>query len=74
MLAAVTRLFDGGGGARDMVELGDQLSLLKRWYYRPEKQRVGAIFFPVRGEWPVRKMVRAAGKLVAPVEAVAKTE
>lgn len=74
MLAAVTRLFDGGGGAKDMTELGDQLALLKRWYYRPEKQRVGAIFFPVRGEWPVRKMVRAAGKLVAPVEAVAKTE
>lgn len=64
MLAAVSRLFDGGGGARDMMEFGDQLSLLKRWYYRPEKHRVGAIFFPVRGEWPVRKMVRAAAKLV----------
>ena len=65
MLAAVSRLLDGGGGAKDMTELGDQLSLLKRWYYRPEKQRVGSIFFTVRGEWPVRKMVRAAAKLAA---------
>jgi len=65
MLAAVSRLFDGSSGARDMVELGDQLSLLKRWYYRPEKQRVGAIFFMARGEWPVRRMVRAAAKLVS---------
>lgn len=74
MLAAVARLLDGAGGARDMVELGDQLSLLKRWYYRPEKQRVGAIFFVARGEWPVRRMVRAAAKLVAPVEAVTKVD
>lgn len=73
MSGALTRLFEGGG-ARDMAEFGDQLSLLKRWYYRPEKQRVGAVFFPVRGEWPVRKMVRAAAKLVAPVEAVVKVE
>jgi hypothetical protein len=73
MLASITRLFDGGG-ARDMAEFGDQLSLLKRWYYRPEKQRVGAIFFPVRGEWPVRKLVRAAAKLVAPAEVVAKPD
>lgn len=65
MLAAVAHLFDGAAGARDMVELGDQLSLLKRWYYRPEKQRVGAIFFMARGEWPVRRMVRAAAKLVS---------
>ena len=72
MLAAVTRLFDGSGGAKDMTELGDQLALLKRWYYRPEKQRVGAIFFPVRGEWPVRKMVRAAAKLVAGISPAAE--
>jgi hypothetical protein len=74
MTAALTRLFDGAGGAKDMSELADQLSLLKRWYYRPEKQRVGAIFFPVRGEWPVRKIVRAAAKLVTPVDVVAKVD
>ncbi|HEV2646125.1 MAG TPA: excinuclease ABC subunit C [Acidobacteriaceae bacterium] len=30
----------------DMGTLSDHLSLLRRWYYRPEKQRTGEIFFP----------------------------
>jgi excinuclease ABC subunit C len=29
-----------------MGTLSDHLSLLLRWYYRPEKQRAGEVFFP----------------------------
>jgi excinuclease ABC subunit C len=65
MLAAIAKLEDGSS-ARDVAELGDHLALLKRWYYRPEKQRVGAIFFRQRDAWPVRRMIRAAAKIAAP--------
>lgn len=64
MAAALTQLF--GGSASDTAEFGDQLSLLKRWYYRPDKQRVGAIFFAKDGAWPVRRMVRAGAKMMTP--------
>ena len=64
MLLAVTALEDGSG-ADDMTELGDHLAMLKRWYYRPEKQRTGAIFFRERDAWPVRRMVRAAARIAA---------
>lgn len=64
-LAAVAKLEDSAGST-DTTELGDHLALLRRWYYRPEKQRGGAVFFHERDAWPVRKMVRSAAKLVAP--------
>ena len=32
--------------ATDMGALSDHLSLLRRWHYRPEKQRAGEVFFP----------------------------
>lgn len=72
MAAALTRLF--GGSANDMTEFGDQMSLLKRWYYRPEKQRVGAIFFAKEGAWPVRRMVRAGAKMVTPASTPSAAE
>lgn len=65
MLAAIARLEDGPGYS-STTELGDHLALLRRWYYRPEKQRGGAAFFRERDAWPVRQMVRAAAKLLAP--------
>lgn len=65
LLAAIARLEDGGA-AGDTTELGDYLAMLRRWYYRPEKQREGAAFFRERDAWPVRRMVRAAAKLAAP--------
>ena len=73
MLAAVGKL-EGGTGAADVAELGDQLALLRRWYYRPEKQRVGAIFFRERDAWPVRRIVRASAKLIAGAAAEAASE
>jgi excinuclease ABC subunit C len=49
----------------DLALLSDHLSLLRRWYYRPEKQRNGEIFFPNEdGSWPIRKVLRGAARLV----------
>jgi excinuclease ABC subunit C len=42
------------------------LALLKRWYYRPEVKREGEIVFPdAEGHWPVRALLRAAGRVAA---------
>jgi len=42
------------------------LALLKRWYYRPEAKRPGEIFFPGDdGCWPVRALLRGAGRIAA---------
>ncbi|WP_433968133.1 excinuclease ABC subunit C [Tunturiibacter gelidiferens] len=53
----------------DLALLSDHLSLLRRWYYRPEKQRNGEIFFPNedggdKGAWPIRKILRGAARMV----------
>ncbi len=53
----------------DLALLSDHLSLLRRWYYRPEKQRIGEIFFPNedggdKGTWPIRKILRGAARMV----------
>ena len=48
-----------------MATLSDHLSLLRRWYYRPEKQRVGEAFLPhADGSWPVRRILRGAARMV----------
>jgi excinuclease ABC subunit C len=42
------------------------LALLKRWYYRPEIKRTGEIFFPdAEGRWPVKAILRGAGRIAA---------
>jgi excinuclease ABC subunit C len=42
------------------------LALLARWYYRPQQKRVGEVFFAdSNGVWPVRAMLRGAGRVVA---------
>jgi excinuclease ABC subunit C len=49
--------------AADLATLSDHLSLLRRWYCRPEKQRAGEVFFPREdGSWPVRRILRAAAR------------
>jgi hypothetical protein len=48
----------------DMGTLSDNLSLLRRWYYRPEKQRAGEVFFPnPDGSWPLRRILRGAARM-----------
>jgi excinuclease ABC subunit C len=47
----------------DLHLLSDHLSLLRRWYYRPEKQRAGEIFLANEdGTWPIRKILRGAAR------------
>jgi excinuclease ABC subunit C len=55
--------------APDLGELCDILSLFRRWYYRPEKQRAGEVFLPNpdsghAGEWPIRRILNGAARLV----------
>ena len=53
------------GKTNDLALLSDHLSLLRRWYYRPEKQRIGEIFFANEdGTWPIRKVLRGAARSV----------
>jgi excinuclease ABC subunit C len=56
-------------------ETCDALSLFRRWYYRPEKQRTGEVFLPNSdGEWPIRRILNGAARIVlgppAPVSPV----
>ncbi|MEO6911737.1 MAG: excinuclease ABC subunit C [Edaphobacter sp.] len=61
----IERLKAKVGAANDLAILSDHLSLLRRWYYRPEKQRVGEIFLPnADGRWPVRRILRGAARMV----------
>ncbi|GAC1415958.1 MAG: hypothetical protein NVSMB62_04780 [Acidobacteriaceae bacterium] len=53
------------GKPADLSNLSDHLSLLRRWYYRPEKQRAGEVFFPdPNGQWPVRRLLNGAARVV----------
>lgn len=51
----------------EMASLSDHLSLLRRWYYRPAKQRVGEIFFcepDTAGDGRVvRRMLRGVSRV-----------
>ena len=48
----------------DMAEFCDHLSLLRRWYYRPEKQRTGEVFLPnPDGLWPIRRLLNGAARV-----------
>ncbi len=60
----------------DLAILGDHLSLLRRWYYRPEKQRAGEVFFPnPDGSWPVRRILRGAARMaLGEPKAMAETD
>ena len=49
----------------DIAELCDALSLFRRWYYRPEKQRAGEVFLPNRDHsWPIRRILNGAARVV----------
>jgi len=62
---ALKKLEEKADKPSDLALLSDHLSLLRRWYYRPEKQRIGEIFFANEdGTWPVRKILRGAARMV----------
>ena len=62
--------------SNDLALLSDHLSLFKRWYYRPEKQRPGEVFLPnADGSWPRRKILRgAAREVLGEPKAMAETQ
>jgi len=53
--------------APETAGLSDHLSLLRRWYYRPVKQRVGEIFFAEpskeNSNLPVRRILRGISRV-----------
>jgi excinuclease ABC subunit C len=62
---ALAALEEKAGKPNDLALLSDHLSLLRRWYYRPEKQRIGEIFLPNEdGTWPIRRILRGAARMV----------
>jgi excinuclease ABC subunit C len=62
---ALKALEEKTGKSNDLALLSDHLSLLRRWYYRPEKQRIGEIFLPNEDQtWPVRRILRGAARMV----------
>jgi len=62
VLAALTESAD----APSSTERQGHLALLKRWYYRPEIKRAGEIFFSdSEGRWPIKNLLRGAGRVAA---------
>jgi excinuclease UvrABC nuclease subunit len=63
-----TRVKPHTKSAPDLATFSDHLSLLRRWYYRPEKQRIGEVFLPKEGaadkpSWPIRRILNAAARI-----------
>jgi len=64
VLERLAALADKAGEA-EIAERCDTLSLLRRWYYRPEKQRAGEVFLPnADGAWPLRRVLNGAARVV----------
>lgn len=62
---AVEQLQQQVSETHDLALLSDHLSLFRRWYYRPEKQRTGEVFLPnPDGSWPIRRILRGAAREV----------
>ncbi|HMG03514.1 MAG TPA: hypothetical protein VK596_10300, partial [Edaphobacter sp.] len=63
--AAVAKLDERAKENNHLAMLSDHLSLFRRWYYRPEKQRAGEAFLPnADGSWPVRRLLNGAARQV----------
>jgi excinuclease ABC subunit C len=74
MEAVLAELEKDGETPSSTVRQG-HLALLKRWYYRPEVKREGEICFPDgEGHWPVRALLRSAGRVAAKNLASAKPQ
>ena len=64
-LATLAASLEASSAAPDLALLSDHLALLRRWYYRPEKQRKGELFLPhPDGSWPLRRILRGAARAV----------
>jgi excinuclease ABC subunit C len=64
VLASLAEQADDAGDP-ELPELCDALSLFRRWYYRPEKQRAGEVFLPnADAAWPMRRILNGAARVV----------
>jgi GNAT superfamily N-acetyltransferase len=71
MEAALAELAAPSGTVSPTIRQG-HLALLKRWYYRAEARRSGEIFFPdAEGRWPIKAMLRGAGRVAGRMLAAA---
>ena len=60
-----------GAAPTDLATLSDHLSLLRRWYYRPERHRAGEVFFPrAEGSFPKEDSAAASKETVWPVRRI----
>ena len=78
---AIEALLEQSSAASDMASLSDHLALLKRWYYRPEKQRVGEIFLAEQtpggkspGRFPLKKILRGVSRVFSGVREATEEE
>ena len=63
--AVLAALTEAGESPSATIRQG-HLSLLKRWYYRPETRRSGEIFFPDHeSRWPAKAILRGIGRVAA---------
>jgi excinuclease ABC subunit C len=70
--AAIDSLTASTQPTTDIAELCDHLSLFRRWYFRPEKQRTGEVFLPAispngsgdDASWPIRRILNGAARVV----------
>ena len=63
VLAQLEHIHQTHAGPPDVALLSDHLALLRRWYYRPEKQRTGELLLPnPDGSWPIRRILNAAAR------------
>ncbi len=61
--ATLAALDEQVAAASDLALVSDHLSIFRRWYYRPEKQRTGELFLAnPDGSWPIRKILRGAAR------------
>lgn len=74
--ATLSALDERVSASSDLALLSDHLSIFRRWYYRPEKQRAGELF-PTNadGSWPTRKILRGAARAaIGEPKVMAETE
>jgi excinuclease UvrABC nuclease subunit len=65
-MEAALEALSGGRPLPGSIIRQAHLALVTRWYYRPQQKRVGEIFFADGdGRWPVRALLRGAGRVVA---------
>ena len=69
---AINQLLEQAHRARPATSAiaGDHLALLRRWFYRPENQKTGEIFFPAEtaesanlNEFPYRRILRGVSRV-----------